>query len=182
MSIMDAIEEEAEKQQATDAEIEQIADLAQRQKTLDKEIDKMQESLDQVKEQRRKVAEEDLPAALDQAGVSDVTLSDGSRIAVKSDLKVNIPKSKKEDAAEWLVNQGASALVKEDIHVPFNRGQEEQVNELTRELEENGYTYNVQPEMHTGSVKKFLKEHMEEGGDLPEDVMNVFYYRETEIK
>jgi len=182
MGVLDEIEEEAQKQQATDAEVAEIADLAQRQKDLDKEIDKMQKSLDDVKERRRKIAEEDLPAALDQAGVSDVTLSDGSRIAVKSDLKVNIPKSKKEAAAEWLVAQGASALVKEDVHIPFNKGQERDVEQLTTELEQNGYTYNVQPEMHSGSVKKFLKEHMEEGGELPNDVMNVYPFRETEVK
>ena len=182
MSILDDIEQAAHEQQATDEEISQIAELAQKQRELDREVEAKEKELKDIKERRRKVAEEDLPAALDQAGVSDVTLSDGSRIVVKEDLKVNIPKAKKEQAAEWLTQNGASALVKEDVHIPFNKGQEEEVNELTRDLDNRGYTYNVEPAVHTGSVKKFLKEYMEEGGELPEDVMNIYPYRETEIK
>jgi len=180
-------EQDTEQEQAagpTDSDLRKVATLAERQVELEAEVEHLADELKQAKERLRKVAEVELPELLlNELNMSMFALADGTTVEVKDSLKCSVPKKNLKQVAQWLVDHGHGALVKRDVTLPFDKGQEQQVEDLTNMLLDNGFSqFAVNEAVHTGQLKKLIQELEEEGEDVPLSMFGAYHHKASTVK
>ena len=92
------------------------------------------------------------------------------------------PKDNMESAYKWLRDNGYGDLIKNEIAVPFGRGEDERANDLLKTLVNNGYEPNQKTVVHPQTLKAFVKEQLESGKELPLDLLGAYAGQKTVIK
>jgi len=83
MTLNDMFQQDAEALTLSDDDIKGVAGLAKRAKELNKEIEDLEKTLSERKDNYRKLTEESLPEALASMGMSSFRMDDGSSIEIK---------------------------------------------------------------------------------------------------
>jgi len=163
-------------------QLQEISKLAQQQLDLEKLLEQTEQHLKTLKSQHKKIAVDLLPTAMQAAGMEKFTLTNGAQIDVKEALYMSIPKKNRADVALWLVEHGQETLIKNDVVIKFNKGEEDQVRGLTELLGDAGMgdRYSVEQDMNTASVKAAIRELLEQGEDVPLKLFGA--YQETAAK
>lgn len=169
----------------TDEQIKVISDLCKQQLRAQKEVEEKEKELKEAQRKLRRIQEQELPDAMLAAG-SGITMfetADGFNVSIKEDLKASIPKKNKPEAIAWLIEHGLESIVKENVEIPFDKGEVEKVDRLLEVLERNGFNeFSVKPTVNTATVKAALKELIEQGVDVPESTFGLYFYKQAIIK
>ena len=72
-------------------------------------------------------------------------------------------------------------LIKNTITASFGRGQDNQVSELIKVCEDNGFAYNKKEKVEPMTLKAFVREQIEEGKKIPFDLFGVYIANKTKI-
>src|SRR5210317_2577072 len=161
--------------------VKSITDKCNHLKDLNKQIEDQEEKLSLLKNKARDLEERIIPEMMQEAGVSLLKLSDGSTVEVKPFYAAKIPESRVEEAFGWLRSKGFEDLIKNTVTASFNRGQDNQVSELIKVCEENGFAYNKKEKVEPMTLKAFVKEQVETGKELPFDLFGVYIANKTKI-
>lgn len=151
-----------------------LKDLGEAAALLVRYQDRLKDLEDLVKKGKAEIAklEEDvIPNLLQGAGLEKVTLDSGHEITVREELYASIPKKNASEVAGWLDAHGLSALVANDVTIPFDRGDKERAEAVYARLQEEFGNVSIAETFHTGSVKAALKELLADGVDVP---LNLF--------
>lgn len=166
-----------------------VLKLARTQLKLEQEVATLETKLKEAKAQLRRVAEEELPEAMGAADVTALTLGNGWRLELDSELYASIPKAQTEAAFAWLRTHGHGALIKRELTLQLPRGQEEVgdllLEQITQLLTKKklGHEVSVEdhPAVHPQTLKAFVREQMAEGSDLPLETFGVFQRRVAKL-
>jgi hypothetical protein len=159
-----------------------IAKMAAKMMALDEEIESATVSLDALKKARVKVAEVDIPVAMEGAGLQGITLANGRQLTVKENLFASIPKGNKASAAAWLVEHDHASLIETEVKVAFDRGDEDLAKDLKALLIAQGFKPIVTDDMNTARVKSAINEMREQGIDVPLPLFGAYIKKEAVIK
>jgi len=122
-----------------------------------------------------------LPEAMELAGVADYTLSDGTKLIVRDDVKASITIENRPFAHKWLRDNGHGGIIKESYVVDVRTLTEEQRQALYYQIQ----TFDVTPEdvesIHAATLKALVKELLEKGATLPPS-FSVFQFKKAELK
>ena len=122
-----------------------------------------------------------LPEAMELAGVANYTLSDGTQLIVRPDVKASISIENRPYAHEWLRNHGHGGCIKEAYMVDLRPLTQEQREWLRNEI----MALDVIPEsiesIHASTLKALVKELLEGGTALPPSI-SVFQFKKAELK
>jgi len=175
-----AAEEEAP---VTDDSLSEIAELARQQLALDTEIANLEATLKEKKEEFRRISEQSLPEALDSVGMSEFTLDTGFKIKVSTFYNASIPPDRKEEAYQWLDDNGHGGMIKTEVKTNFGRGELEAAKALIAEINENHpeIAMDLNQTVHWQTLRAWVKEQVEGGHSLPIDMFGVFVGRKTKI-
>lgn len=125
------------------------------------------DELSKAKEHARRLREEALPGAMQELGVEELTLTDGSKITMGLEVYCSISSDNKPAAHAWLERNGFGGLIKTSISLPFGRSEEEQADlrDFLEFLNSAGLTYEQEQGVHAQTLKAWLKEQLrgEEG-------------------
>jgi F0F1-type ATP synthase delta subunit len=132
-------EKDAAALQVADNDLQGIAQMARRAKSLEKEIEDYEAELKQRKEQFRKLTEEAIPEALTGLGLKSFKMEDGSSIEVKAFYSASITEARRAEAFQWLRENGYDDIIKNTISVRFGRGEEALCAQAVATLREGGY-------------------------------------------
>ena len=161
------IDFEQEVQQGpTQEQLSRVSGLAEQQVDLEQRIEETEAELKRLKEEHRKVAEDALPEALQEAGLSSITTQDGTKVEVEEKLYCSVPKARKEWVRQWLEHQGHGALVQYRVVAALGKGDQARADELVRMLQEQGVQAGQEADFHTGQLKSLLNEMIQEGEDV----------------
>lgn len=97
-----------------------------------------------------KLTDEELPAMLNEMGISRFTLDDGSEVVVKQTFGGSITQANKAEAFAWLRDHGHDDIIKNTISVRFGRGEDDQATEFLTVAENQGHV----PEQKRRSTRK----------------------------
>ncbi len=174
-----------EQNQPSDADLRKVARLVAHQVDLERAVADAEADLKDLKERLKEVSEGHLPSLLDEIGISDLRMRDGRRVRVEEVLRMSIPKApeKREKCARWLMAHGLSSLVKEDVIVKFERGQDERIRALQSLLDGSGYSdWSVTENLNTSSVKGAFRERMASGMEVPLELFGGYLQRATVVE
>ncbi len=160
--------------EATDQEVNRIADLCKKQIELEKEVDRLNELLAETQKKLSSIREHDLPDAMAEAGVSELKLKDGAKVTVQPFVGAHITEAKKRDAHQWLDENGHGGLIKRELTFKFNR-EDTAWEKMMEQYSAMGWTnYKLKEAVHPQTLKAFVREQVEKGSDIPVSLFNIF--------
>jgi hypothetical protein len=157
----------------SDDELKTVGELANEQLRLEKSLAEQELLLKELKEQLTQVREFSLPAALEAFGMTSVTLRDGSKINIKQDVYAGITEENREAAFEWLEATDNEGLIKNEVKLPFGKGQDAEAKKLTELLSSQGYSFINSRTVHPQTLKAFIRKQLEDGLPVPMDIFSV---------
>ena len=161
--------------------VKSISDKCNQLKNLKSQVEEEEKKLSLLKNKARDLEERVIPEMMQEAGVSLLKLADGSTVEVKPFYAAKIPESRVEEAFGWLRGKGFEDLIKNTVTASFSRGQDNQVSELIKVCEDNGFAYNKKEKVEPMTLKAFVKEQVETGKELPFDLFGVYIANKTKI-
>ena len=165
-----------------DKQLGRVATMANQIVAFDKDIAEDEKALKLKKEQRRKLAEDFLPALMTEHGLTEITLSDGSKVSVKKFYSCTIPADKTLQALEWLRDNGHDGLIKHRVTIDFTRDKDDQALVLKEELEDRGLYPSDKEWVEPSTLRGFAREQVENGKDLPDALFTLFIGERASIK
>jgi len=136
----------------------------------DTEVDRAEKALKDKKEAARRLREEALPAAMQEVGLTKVTLDSGRVISIGQEVYASIPAANKPAAYAWLESHDFGGLIKTQVSTEFGRGEMDEAKKLEQELREKGLSCSLDRSIHAQTLKAFIKEQLAQGKELPLDL------------
>ena len=113
--------------------------------------------------------------------ISTLKLADGSAVEVKPIYGASITADKKEEAFNWLRNNGLGDLIKNEVTVSFGRNEDNKAVEYAVLAQGKGYQPVQKLKVEPMTLKALVRERIESGKDMPTDLFNVFAGSRTKI-
>jgi len=164
-----------------DASLKALSEKSNQLQKLDDAIKEAEQTLGQLKAEYRELSEVDIPSMLSELGLSEITLKDGNKISTSTYYSARISEDKREEAFQWLNNNGFGDIVKNTVSVSFGREEDDSARKLVDSLEDNGYATAQKKWVEPMTLKAFVREQVEKGSDLPLETFNVYIGQKTRI-
>jgi hypothetical protein len=165
-----------------DNDLDSLSKLIQRQLDLDVEIENIEETLKEIKREREVLSSETIPLKMQELGIDETTMKDGSKVTVKEAFHCKIPLEKIEEAHDYLRNNNLGDIIKNKVATSFGTGEDNMAGDLVGYIESTyGITPEVKESVHPSTLKATLKKRHEEGLTDPDDLFGIFIRPETKI-
>jgi hypothetical protein len=158
-----------------------LSDQVIKLRDLEDEIKVAEESLKQLKKQADTLSGEVIPTMMTEMNISTMKLADGSAIEVKPVYGASIPADKKEEAFNWLRENGLGDLIKNEVTVSFGRNEDNKAADYAVLAQGQGYQPTQKLKVEPMTLKALVRERVEKGLDMPSDLFNVFAGNRTKI-
>ena len=159
-----------------------VSALANKQVELAQELASLEEAVKAKKEEFRATSEQELPEAMQAAGLSELVLSTGEKITISEFYNAHISKVNQETAYNWLVSNGHAGLIKNEVSLKFARDQERIAEETILALKARGLSPEVRQSVHPSTLKAFVKEQLTSGKDIPSEPFGIYIGSKAIIK
>lgn len=126
-------------------------------------IGNAEEKLKRLKEQYRQYSEETIPEKMKELGISDLRMDDGSRISVDPFYSARITEQNKEEAHQWLRDNGRGDLIKNVVSINFGAGEDDEAKETMDTLAKQGLEPMQKEAVHPSTLKAEVKALIESG-------------------
>lgn len=168
---------------ASPGDLKKLSELAKAMFDAEEAVRKADEKLKEEKAKLRGIAERDIPALMDQCGVSEFATTTGLKLKIKRLIRASISKANLLKAVAWLDKHGHGGLVKRNVSIDFTRQQEEEAKGLADELREKGFE-NVATKhaVHAGTLSAWVKERRSNGEAVPEKLLGVSEHTVAKIE
>jgi len=165
--------------QANDAK--ELSDQVVKLRNLEDQIKMVEDNLKSLKKQQEVLSGEVIPTMMTEMNISTMKLADGSAIEVKPVYGASIPVDKKEEAFNWLRENGLGDLIKNEVTVSFGRNEDNKAAEYAVLAQGQGYQPTQKLKVEPMTLKALVRERIESGKDMPSDLFNVFAGNRTKI-
>ena len=150
--------------------LDQMASLARALVDADGSVEQAELNLKDAKERARVLREETIPSAMQELGLEELKLDTGEKLTVKQDVYAAIPAAQKEQAFQWLEDNGFGGLIKVEVTADYRKGEAEVAMALYKELQERGLQVEFGQSVHAQTLKAFLREQLAAGANVPLDL------------
>jgi hypothetical protein len=158
-----------------------LADQVIKLRDLEDTIKSVEEKLKNLKQQADTLSGEIIPTMMTEMNISTMKLADGSAIEVKPVYGASISADKKEEAFNWLRENGLGDLIKNEVTVSFGRNEDNKAVEYAVLAQGQGYQPTQKLKVEPMTLKALVRERIESGKDMPSDLFNVFAGNRTKI-
>ena len=166
----------------SDGELNIVSDLAKKQLQLARQVAMLEEDLKAKKEELRLTSEQELPDAMQAAGLNQIVLNTGEKISINEFYNAHISKANQEVAYQWLVENGHEGLIKNEVLLKFGREESTVVDETVYALQSRGLSPEVRQSVHPSTLKAFVKEQFTSGNDIPTEPFGIYIGTKATIK
>jgi len=158
-----------------DSSVEDLSQLCNKLLRVEGEIGNAEERLKRLKDQQRELSEQTIPDKLTQLGVTDLRLSDGSRISADPFYSARISADNLSAAHAWLRDQGHGDIIKNTLTLTFGQGDDVIAKELGDLLASKGHLPDQKETVHPSTLRAFVKEQIESGnGEFDQEIQKKF--------
>ena len=166
-----------------DIEITDIASECVKLKQKEDEIAQIEEQLKNKKAEADDISSRVIPELLAEQGLSEIKLSDGSKVAVKKEFRATVPKDdlKREAALQWLRDQGLGDIIKNNVSVSFGKGEDDKAEQLLRLAADNGFEPQQKSDVAWNTLSALYQERVEAGLDMPSESFSLWIKDKTKI-
>ena len=159
-----------------------LASLARQIQEEEGNIAKLEDTLKQAKKKLLKLTDEDMPAVMQEVGMNKFELDDGSMVEVKPTYGASILVDNRPQAYDWLRENGYDDIIKNNVTCSFGRGEDDKASAFKTFAAEKGYVANQKTEIHSQTLRAFVKERVEAGDALPMELFGAWVGQRAVIK
>ena len=159
-----------------------VTSLAREISKCEERVSSLEEQLKTAKAKLIELTDSDLPDLMQEIGLTEFTLEDGSKLEIKQTYGARIPVEHRDAAFAWLKDNGHDDLIKNLVSVPFGRGEEKKATYFIEIAQKNGYQPDQKKEVHPQTLKAFVKEQLQKGQAVPMDLFGVYTGHRATIK
>lgn len=145
------------------------------------DINKKEEELKSLKLQKHKMSTEQIPAMMDEMGVQRLDVENLS-VSLKPLINASIPPTRRDEAYQWLRDNGLDDIIKNDVIMSFGKGEDNMAGDIMFELEQRGMHPEKKTHIHSMTLKAFIRERVEKGLPIDLDLFGAFVARTADIK
>lgn len=160
-------EQYADEETATEDQLTRLGALVERQVDLEQQIADTKTELKELETQLHEIAWRAIPDLLDETGLSEVKLADGTKVQVKDVMRVSTTGQYREPINRWLTEHGYQDMIKDEVVAQFPAGEGERAAAAVRWLTGQGVSTDRKEYVNASSFKAFLKELMDAGEVVP---------------
>jgi hypothetical protein len=150
-------------------------------KDLEDEILNAEASIKKLKEKALQLSAVEIPAMMDEMQITKLKLKDGESVEIKKIYGASIPVDQKEEAFQWLRNNGLGDLIKNEITVTFGMGEDNKAVSYADLARGHGFEPTQKVAVSPMSLKAMVRERLESGQDVPADLFKPFEGNQTKI-
>jgi len=159
-----------------------IAELAVAIRTSEDNIANLENLLKEKKRELLKLTDEDLPSMLQEIGLSEFKLEDGSQVTIKPTYGASIKVEERPQAYEWLRENGYDDIIKNTVTCAFGRGEDDNASAFAALAEKEGFIPSQKEEIHSSTLRAFIKERVENGDEFPSELFGAYVGQRAVIK
>lgn len=159
-----------------------ITKLAEEQFAAQQNVDSLTNSLKIATEELRKIAEQKLPEAMEEAGVNKFTTTKGIHIEVKEKVRASLPKEQQVTGYDWMEKNGLGAAIESEVIVSFQRDEIDEAKEFVRFLRDQNRIANFERSVHHSRLNSILCERLANGEDVPLEIFSVYRQRVAKVE
>lgn len=149
----------------------------------EKAVAQAEEELKKQKARLRGIVEDALPKLMEECGVSSFTTKDGIVINVKEKIENSIPAPRRNEAWDWLTENGHADVLKREVTVAFGVTEGAVADELAKRLgKELARSVFVERRAEPATVKSIIAARLEAGKTVPMDLFGVRRFKIAEFK
>lgn len=157
------------------ADLDRLTILAERATETRK---RAEEQLDKVKKAEEQLLNKDIPELLARMHLEECTTASGIQVKVKKDIKASLPGHERIEARlgalRWLVEMGHGGVIKNQVSVALDRGEDTRADELVVELRMKGFAVEAKKDVHGQTLGALVRELMADGKVVPRELFNIF--------
>ena len=162
-------------------EVKALSDQVLNLRNLEDQIKQKETELKKLKKDSEIISGEVIPTMMTEMNISTLKLADGSAVEVKPIYGASISPDKKEEAFNWLRNNGLGDLIKNEVTVSFGRNEDNKALQYATLAQGQGYQPVQKLKVEPMTLKALVRERVESGQDMPSDLFNVFAGNRTKI-
>ena len=166
---------------SSDSDKKSLADQVDKLASLEDDIVRVENQLKKLKQEADILSNETIPNMMTEMNIKTMKLADGSAVEVKPVYGASIPIAKKEEAFNWLRNNGLGDLIKNEVTVSFGRNEDNKAVDYAVLAQGQGYEPIQKLKVEPMTLKALVRERIESGLDMPSDLFNVFAGNRTKI-
>lgn len=159
------------------------------------DLDRMTLAAERLTEQRKRAEEhvqklkgaedqllnKDIPELLARMRLDDCTTASGIHVKVKREIKASLPGHERVEARmgafRWLVDNGHGGVIKNQVSVALDRGEDTRADELVAELRTKGFQVEAKKDVHFSTLGSLVRELVAAGKIVPREFFNLFDMR-----
>ena len=157
----------------------ELASKVQELKNLEDEIANAEDSVKKLKEKANAISQFEIPQMMEQMNIKKLKLKDGETVEVSNFYSASIVDQ--EAAFQWLRENGRGDIIKNDITVTFGKGEDNKAAEYAVLAKGQGYEPVQKIGVHPQTLKALVRERLENGQDVPEELFKPFEGNQTKI-
>lgn len=160
------------------AEVDKLTLQAER---LTEQRKKAEEQLQKIKQAEEQLLNKDIPELLAKMRLDDFTTSSGIHVKVKREIKASLPGHERVEARmgalRWLVDHGHGGVIKNQVSVALDRGEDTRADDLVVKLRAEGFAVEAKKDVHASTLGALVRELVADGKIVPRDLFNLFDMR-----
>ena len=164
-------------------EVTDIAEQCVLLKKKEDEVAELEEKLKAKKAEADDISSRVIPELLQEQGLQEIKLADGSKVSVKKEFRATLPKDdlRREAAYQWLRDQNLGDIIKNNVTVSFGKGEDNKANQLVDLAVANGFTPQQKSDVAWNTLTALYEERVKAGLDMPSDVFHLWIKDKTKI-
>ena len=162
--------------------IQSLADQVEALEFVIKNIEGAEDNLKDLKKKRDHISGEVIPTMMSEMGLAELKLHDGSHLKVSTSYKAHISEANKEQAFNWLRDNGLGDIIKNEISVSFGRNEDNKAADYAELAKGQGFQPTQKMKVEPMTLKALVRERAEAGKDMPTELFGIFSENKTTTK
>lgn len=160
------------------AEVDRLTLAAER---LTEQRKKAEEHAQKLKQAEEQLLNKDIPELLARMRLDDFTTASGIHVKVKREIKASLPGHDRVEARmgalRWLVDHGHGGVIKNQVSVALDRGEDTRADDLVVDLRAKGFDVEAKKDVHASTLGALVRELVADGKIVPTSLFNLFDMR-----
>ena len=140
-----------------------------------------EEQLQKLKQAEEQLLHKDIPELLAKMRLDDCVTSSGIQVKVKREIKASLPGHERVEARmgalRWLIEHGHGGVIKNQVSVALDRGEDSRADALVVELRTKGFDVEAKKDVHASTLGALVRELVANGTIVPREYFNLFDMR-----
>lgn len=162
-------------------EVKEISEACKKLTSQNEKVEELEKQKKEAEEEQRRLSEEVIPTLMQQAGVSAITLDDGTSVQVSPYYYAKISEANKDDCFKWLRDNNHGDLIKNNLSVSFGKGEDANAVNLKSSLEKQGHVVDQKQDVHWQTLRGFVKEQIEKNKTIPSEMFGLYIANRTKL-